>query len=872
MEKFWDNKRIRLLLKADTDTVEEFISQFVPVIYTWLYYQVGADVKITAELTAHTFTQAVKNISSFDPANQTLFQWLKEQAAQTRDEELEKLQMKPQRPWAWSQLPDEILCELSRFRCGLLDDKVLGNSFVHEIVQAAIAELDSRDRELMTHRFCHLDNESHIAEEMNCRVEDIQNWLYRSRHAFRRVFFQLIASSNNGFSESSDTGDIEIQDTNLEKVLSTTPLHQVLDDAQMDIIRSQITQSLKEAEQLLPKEKKQSKFVIFGIGLAVIAALLIGVFRIIDNDMAESPLPPVAETNTTYQDSDQEPALPKSRDVTQDDIDEEELRRVFALGQAGNVDALLEILKSGQFVSQRIAAPFLGKLADPDAIDLLELAGEHWYPESPDNNPFTDAIEQILVRFPDAAPPPVIEEAESEPQKTEIAKEPNQPPAVIPKITGLVTDFSNQAISNAELELMEKPLFSKIGTGRKIASAKTNPLGQYHFSDIYNGPISLTCRIPAENLKVITQPLWCGKDSTCILNFGGRPALTGMAVIDGRPLAGQALYLSDTIDMTDASFIEEVVTDSQGNFLFLGVSPGVYSIMNRGLDNRIHRLATIEIPQQDMVNVNMNIETVAVWLDDTSLREEMGVSKAILVYALDISDNLSQVQASISEAGSILFENVIPGNYVLRVQIESNIWLQQNVEIAAGLIEQTIQLGPVTEQTSELYGQFLSAASIDLFLTSIDQNIHIDLTPYANGAYELTNVPSDIYSLTAFIKGRLIRFTEIDLQTESEVTLDIDPSEMTLAYSPLHVVVADASGVILSNAQVWLTGTGSEDLITASSTGQGAFLAAEAGSYTLSVAHPNYPTVNREIVLKSSNLLAEPDSENTIVIQLGTQK
>jgi hypothetical protein len=244
------------------------------------------------------------------------------------------------------------------------------------------------------------------------------------------------------------------------------------------------------------------------------------------------------------------------------------------------------------------------------------------------------------------------------------------------------------------------------------------------------------------------------------------------------------------------------------------------------------------------------------------------VAKAVLVYALEISEGLSQIQAGFSEEGIILFENVIPGNYVLRVQLDNGVWLQQDVEIAGGLAEQTIQLDPVPEQTSVLYGNFLNAAPIDLFLTSMDQKIHIDITPDSNGAYELSGIPSDIYSLAAFVKGRLIRFTDIDLQTESEVPLDIDPADIMPAYSPLYVMVTDATGIVLSDAQVWLTGTGG-DLVTASSTGQGAFLAAEAGRYTLSVAYPNYPTVNREIALKPSTLLAEPDSENTVLIQLG---
>jgi hypothetical protein len=189
------------------------------------------------------------------------------------------------------------------------------------------------------------------------------------------------------------------------------------------------------------------------------------------------------------------------------------------------------------------------------------------------------------------------------------------------------------------------------------------------------------------------------------------------------------------------------------------------------------------------------------------------------------------------------------------------------VEVEDQAEEQVIQLDPVPEDTASLSGYFLNAAPIDLFLVTANQKIRIDIAPNADGTYELTSVPSDVYSLAAFVKGQLIEFMQVDLLNEPEITLDIDPAEILSTFSPLTVVVADASGIVLSDAQVWLTG--GEDLITASSTGQGAFLAAPAGQYTLSVAHPEYPTQNEEVVLKASSLLADPNPENTIRVELG---
>jgi DNA-directed RNA polymerase specialized sigma24 family protein len=85
MEKLWNHKQIRLLLAADMETAEQFLEQFGPVIYTWMYYQVGADAKVATDLTGRALAQGVKNLSNFDPTRETLFQWQKKPAPQSRD-------------------------------------------------------------------------------------------------------------------------------------------------------------------------------------------------------------------------------------------------------------------------------------------------------------------------------------------------------------------------------------------------------------------------------------------------------------------------------------------------------------------------------------------------------------------------------------------------------------------------------------------------------------------------------------------------------------------------------------------------------------------------------------------------------------------
>ena len=858
MEKEWNKKRIETLLTGDEESREALIHDFGPVIYTWMYFQVGADEQTAAELTGRTFGQAVRNISDFNPDEQTLFEWLKEHARQVRDEGLQQRQMKPQRPWAWSQLPDDIMCGLARLRSESLQEKTVDNPFVHEIIQATLAELEQADRDLLIHRYNHLDTIENIAEEMNCSVEEIQSRLYRCRHSFRRVFFQLISKANSGFSESSAAGEIDTLDTNLERLLSTTASYQILDDTKIDTIRRNVLEAVQGTGPLHSERPAKKPYLPAAIG-AVIVILIAALYIATRNQSDEPPAVKTPVETTTAKEIPTKKMGPGTPKTSKSNLDEEELKLVFALGQEGNLEALLEILKSGEFMSQATAAYFIGKLGDPSAIPLLEQAEEQWYAEPSDDNPFAVAITEILNRFPEAAP--VVPPHVSEPKETPL-------PATIPIVTGTVNDLLNQPIANVVLELSENTLFSSQKTGRKIASVKTSPEGQYEFTAAYEGPAYLTAKIQAGDTRSMTRAVWCKKDSVCIANFGGKPVLTGTVFIDGIALSSQTVYLSDTLDIDYASFGQEVMTDPAGGFSFSGVPAGLYYLLNKGFDNQIRRLAMIEMPEQEMYNADINLETAFVSTAYQSDPNTAIATKAVLAYGMDISDNLSQVQAVMDADGSVRFEKVIPGAYVLKVGLDSGVWIQQNVDVTDGPDEQFIQIDPVPTETAVLTGRFLEASPVNLFLTNANQQLHIDIAPSADGSYELVNIPADVYSLATFAKGQLFEFTQVDLQYEPEMVLDIDPSVILESLSPLYVVAADETGLILSESQVWLNQE--SDIITASSTGRGAFLAAPSGDYTLSAAHPGFPTQNLEVNLKPSSLLAEPNADNTILFQPGT--
>ncbi|MCE5186985.1 MAG: hypothetical protein LLF76_12755 [Planctomycetaceae bacterium] len=851
MESHWNKKRVGLLLAGQQDAVEELLNQYKPVIYTWMYYQVGADARIAADLTARTFIQALERLSEFNPNEHTLFQWLKERARASRDEGLLHWQLKAQRPWAWSQMPDPLLQALSQLRSEPLRETVAANPFVQEIVQASLAELEQADRELMMRRYSRLDTPDKIASDMNLSVEKINDRLYKCRHAFRRGFFQLIASVNPGFNESAAGSGIEMLDNNLEKLLRAAAMYQ-LPSAEYDLlIRDRVFEA---AQKMVPSGPSASKWPTVLIAAASAAVFLLAATAVFlwlfkakpaqNMQSAQSDKPAVIPTAVKN-------AAVKPQANPQD-MDEEELKMVFQLGQNGNLEALLEVLKSGHFSSQLAAAHFLGKQGQPSAIALLEQAENQWYPNGPADNPFAEAIDQIIRRHPQSSI--MLDKIALQAAPADVKSE-------VIAAQGIVLDSAERPLAGAEIQLFRNPA----GVGdlsKPVAQAVSKEDGRFVISQPLQGSFILRCKPSKAEPDYCSRAIWCGKQKPAVVQFGGRTVVAGRIHAAERALSGLKLILTDVLDRDKAAFRAETVAQANGSFVFSGLRPGFYHLLSSSENQKLVRLSTLDIAGTDIAAFDLDVQPLSIIVE---YPEPNVIESAKLAYQFEPLTILEEKSAKIGDYGGMRFENVLAGRYLLKAKTSSGITLQQEIEIQPRIDEQVITLEPLPEQMASLKGKATSSRA-GLFLLSSDRSIQIDLPIRGDGTYELTDVPAELYSLSAFADGKLVEFTKIDLQASAEVLMDLDVEQITGPYSPFYVMVTDDGGAILSGARVWLTN--GNDIFLGESNGRGAFLAAPAGAYTLQTVFGGYPPQTRQITIHKAPLTAGPSADNTILIEL----
>lgn len=97
---------------------------------------------------------------------------------------------------------------------------------------------------------------------------------------------------------------------------------------------------------------------------------------------------------------------------------ESQLKRLYAMAQAEDIEGLIGVLEEGEFAAKLVAASYLMKIGDQSAIEPLEKLSAEWYGDK-DVNPFSAVIEHIRKRIALENEPVATSEPNSIPEKDE---------------------------------------------------------------------------------------------------------------------------------------------------------------------------------------------------------------------------------------------------------------------------------------------------------------------------------------------------------------------------------------------------------------------------------------------------------------------
>ncbi len=867
MEPNWTKRKLSHLRRGEAETVRQWQALLGRYLYTWFYYRLNKDSAQAATLTAQTLAEALGRLSAFDPEQSTMYLWLKDIAADQLQSAAAQQGITPQRPWAWSQMPPEVLESLKRFRSEPLAAAVPGCEAVGELVQATLADLSEQDRDLLVRRYNRLDATEHIASELNLPVDKANQRLYLARHAFQRGLFFLLRTSNASFNEPPPSGSMEVYEGNLEMLLRAVNPAATIGADHAEQIKQAVLMAAKDAGHHQPAanggpaRSGRSKAVLAVAAVAAVAVMAVVIFV---GRHSRSPLP--QETDSPPPQAETTPPEPIPVEPREADIDAERLHQVLEMGIAGDIDGLLAVLQNGGYIEQMAAAHYLGQHGGESEIAPLLQAQARWFPDGPQDNPFFRAVMEIEDRLYDDLPPEEgLADDAVEPQgdPEEMPQDTEQPE---PQLLGQVVGFDGELLEGVRVSIAPDTLNTADSAGQRDMSAVTDEQGIYVFESLPDDVCVVAVHDPQGRIAETRRLIRPVTDRPLELDFGLGASVAGAAFIDDNPLAEQILLLSDNVgDPPQGVFTAEVQTDADGGFFFTGVPAGQYGVFSRFAANRWTLLEQVQVDADD-VTLLVDQPTVDLVVQVADMPESGQVVAVSLRYGPDSADALAAWTAVRTEDERVFRINrVIAAKYTLCVDFDNGTRLLRPLVVDQPP-EQVVRVDEIPYGTAAMAGRFLSIWPQGLTLAAVEPPIRVAVLADEDGNYQIGSLPQGMYSLGEVVNRQFVPYLEVGLFEDQPADVDPDPVRLSQSRSPLYVYVTDAQGLGLAGGQVWLDGRAG--LYVAEPLGRGFFVAAPAGQYTLYADFDGYQTADKSVELIASDVHSPRSQANTGVIRL----
>lgn len=198
--------------------------------------------------------------------------------------------------------------------------------------------------------------------------------------------------------------------------------------------------------------------------------------------------------------------------------------------------------------------------------------------------------------------------------------------------------------------------------------------------------------------------------------------------------------------------------------------------------------------------------------------------------------------------GTFVFNNQAPGNYTINFILANYSPLNTSTVLKAG---QTLDLGVLklikaaNSTTATIYGVVTNASTGAPIAGATISGASFSAVTDSKGAYQITNLPAGDIAVTVSYAG--LQTITSTLHTAAGATLTFSPA-LSAPSSIKGQVVDSQSGTPLVGVHVVLSGNATVDIVTGSD-GSFVFGQQSQGSYSVTIAPPNYGTLTATLTL-----------------------
>lgn len=185
---------VRLLRRGAPEAVERWFERYADRLYTFVYYRVGRDPELSAEVTQETFVAALGRIGDYDPDRGAMMAWLT-YLARNRIRAALRHRARSAGPGPCGEEIDaRLLRAYRRLDSDPLPDEIIERRETAELVRMALSNLPERYREALTRHYCEKESLAEIARAGSTTEGAVKSLLHRARLAFKAAFETMAES------------------------------------------------------------------------------------------------------------------------------------------------------------------------------------------------------------------------------------------------------------------------------------------------------------------------------------------------------------------------------------------------------------------------------------------------------------------------------------------------------------------------------------------------------------------------------------------------------------------------------------------------------------------------------------------------------
>ena len=197
MDVLFDQSDLKRLLIKDTEAVKKWFHTYSDALYTFVYYRVGEDSNIAADVVQETFVQALRKITNYDSRRGSMLVWLTYLCKNNIKKALRAKHRHISYEQVWQEIDQCLLQAYELIATEPLSDEILEREETAELVRMTLANIPGNYKAVLTEHYYQQKALREIAASMGVSEGAVKVMLHRARDAFKAAFLRLLKSFDN---------------------------------------------------------------------------------------------------------------------------------------------------------------------------------------------------------------------------------------------------------------------------------------------------------------------------------------------------------------------------------------------------------------------------------------------------------------------------------------------------------------------------------------------------------------------------------------------------------------------------------------------------------------------------------------------------